>query len=717
MKKFLLSVLSVAAMSFAANADTTIDFTALDVWAPEGTALANVPMSSAAMSADVSTVTVSEVEIGFMNCYVMNSVDKDTQKITKVSGLYIAGGKTPKGEITFKLPFDCASFTATTTSGCSTNADNKVIVYAGANKISGDNPMAFNKTNNDYVFTLTGDEQKAGTVYKIAAGGSKNPQIAKIVFKAATSDPSLTANVTEVSLFTVKDGEATATVSVVAANVTGDITPSADVAGITFGKATYTQAEAAEGIVVKYTGTTAGQHDGTITFAVGETKAEVAANCYTAAQAGTKADPLSVNEVLTLKSRCAGKYWVKGIINDKTASNGSNGIIGEAATAANGNIILKDEEGNKIPVALPSGDVRTALNIVDNPANIGKTVSVFGSLTDYYSVPGVKDVTEYEFAPAAGKKAPELSFETKAVTILQGETYAGQTVTNPNNLTGITYASDDENIAEVDAATGAVTIGTETGTVKITASFAGNDEYDEGSASYTITVAAVVNSLAEFNALNASEEAVINCELTVTYSDAQNAYVTDGTDYQMLYKYGATYSYKVGDVLDKGWKAKNVLYKGHQPEMEFVGDVPTVKEAGTFTPTEIAVADLKAENINRVCVLKDVEFAEATLASGSFKGKVGETEITFYNKFKIASAEAGKYDVTGIVSVNTSTADAGAIQFLPISYEVASGIDSITADDAAEAEYYNLQGVRVAAPESGLYIVRRGNKVTKELVK
>lgn len=33
------------------------------------------------------------------------------------------------------------------------------------------------------------------------------------------------------------------------------------------------------------------------------------------------------------------------------------------------------------------------------------------------------------------------------------------------------------------------------------------------------------------------------------------------------------------------------------------------------------------------------------------------------------------------------------------------------------AEYYNLQGVRVAEPEEGLYIVRRGSKVTKELIR
>lgn len=46
------------------------------------------------------------------------------------------------------------------------------------------------------------------------------------------------------------------------------------------------------------------------------------------------------------------------------------------------------------------------------------------------------------------------------------------------------------------------------------------------------------------------------------------------------------------------------------------------------------------------------------------------------------------------------------------------GVESITIDNSnAPVEYYNLQGVRVANPESGLYIRRQGNTATKVLVK
>ncbi len=46
------------------------------------------------------------------------------------------------------------------------------------------------------------------------------------------------------------------------------------------------------------------------------------------------------------------------------------------------------------------------------------------------------------------------------------------------------------------------------------------------------------------------------------------------------------------------------------------------------------------------------------------------------------------------------------------------GIEDVTVDAVAPAEYFTLQGVRVAQPEAGnIYIVRRGAEVSKELVK
>ncbi|MDE6160621.1 MAG: hypothetical protein K2F77_03075, partial [Muribaculaceae bacterium] len=53
-----------------------------------------------------------------------------------------------------------------------------------------------------------------------------------------------------------------------------------------------------------------------------------------------------------------------------------------------------------------------------------------------------------------------------------------------------------------------------------------------------------------------------------------------------------------------------------------------------------------------------------------------------------------------------------------IDREGSAGIADITADENAPVEYFNLQGIRVAEPQAGQFVIRRqGSKVTKLLVK
>ena len=50
-------------------------------------------------------------------------------------------------------------------------------------------------------------------------------------------------------------------------------------------------------------------------------------------------------------------------------------------------------------------------------------------------------------------------------------------------------------------------------------------------------------------------------------------------------------------------------------------------------------------------------------------------------------------------------------------YKAATGIDAPTVSDDTTAEYYDLQGRRLNAPQKGVNIVKRGKKTTKILVK
>jgi hypothetical protein len=44
-------------------------------------------------------------------------------------------------------------------------------------------------------------------------------------------------------------------------------------------------------------------------------------------------------------------------------------------------------------------------------------------------------------------------------------------------------------------------------------------------------------------------------------------------------------------------------------------------------------------------------------------------------------------------------------------------VGNVSIENNAAKEYFNLQGVRVETPAAGLYIVRQGDKVYKEIVK
>lgn len=57
------------------------------------------------------------------------------------------------------------------------------------------------------------------------------------------------------------------------------------------------------------------------------------------------------------------------------------------------------------------------------------------------------------------------------------------------------------------------------------------------------------------------------------------------------------------------------------------------------------------------------------------------------------------------------------VAFFPVVRKHTTGVADVVVDSNVAPVFYNLQGVRVAQPENGLYIVVRGNKVAKELVK
>lgn len=224
--------------------------------------------------------------------------------------------------------------------------------------------------------------------------------------------------------------------------------------------------------------------------------------------------------------------------------------------------------------------------------------------------------------------------------------------------------------------------------------------------------AKVVNNVAETIALENGTPIKVNYELTVAFVSFSNVYSVDAAG-NFIQVYGKN-SYQAGDVIPAGWEGKYVLFQGTTPEIEPVGDLPTSTKQEAFTPKEVAAADITTAMVNNVVLVKNVVLDAASPATkDNFTGKVGDVELSLRNNYTLPSVEAGTYDMTLLVTVFK---DAPSLYVISYNND-GSGVEEIEAEANGEAVYYNLQGVKVAEPENGLYIKVQGKKATKVFVR
>lgn len=422
------------------------------------------------------------------------------------------------------------------------------------------------------------------------------------------------------------------------------------------------------------------------------------------------------------------------------------------------------------------------------------------------------------------KTTPKLSFaETEVVEeFVEGKTLAVQVPTSDTEGLSYTYKSSDPAVATVEGET--ITL-VGTGSTTITVTSAESETLNSATASYTLNVEMVYNSLADlFKYAKDGDLVDINFPMTIGYAGTQkqNFYVTDGTAYVLIYDKGGNHNltYEDGDIIPGGWSAECEIYGG-LPELLVNSDMPAATEKGTYEIETINAADWTAQPLNKIVIVDNVEFTAATpSAKSNFTGTSGETEINFYNNFALPAEEAGTYKITAVVSYfkgGQTTIATEANQLAPIAYSAqpteavitptpendeikvkagdiitftfanasklevlieteeapetqgapvlkaaaepitvegdtykytvpaqvlntiitvtpynaegekladraasvmlvnadTTGVIDVTVSGEGEIEYFNLQGVRVANPESGLYIRRQGNQVSK----
>ena len=196
-----------------------------------------------------------------------------------------------------------------------------------------------------------------------------------------------------------------------------------------------------------------------------------------------------------------------------------------------------------------SGGSSVAIKVGDVSLKNGDDTSVSGSTdaTNYVfeSATLVKGDVEITFSNSAAKafyiksieinpdtRTPQtLSFPQSAYsTELTDGTYTSPALSGAQ--TSVTYDSSDKTVAEVDN-TGLVTLKA-IGSTVITATAAENDTYQEGTASYTLTVTAGPQSIA--SVISADSGASVYTQGIVAQVNLKGFIITDGTDNLAVYQ-------------------------------------------------------------------------------------------------------------------------------------------------------------------------------------
>ena len=309
--------------------------------------------------------------------------------------------------------------------------------------------------------------------------------------------------------------------------------------------------------------------------------------------------------------------------------------------------------------------------------------------------------------------------------------YAGETEVS-NAVIVWSSNSDDVTIA----ADGTITA-TEQGTYTITATYAGNATYKEATKSYTLkaykpyeSLSSMVSDVTSGNEkwdtgelvfymlFNHDTEATFTN--TVAYVNGTSTYITDGTDFMLLYGISGL---TTGDVITSavdlekgsvtGIYGNLYRYNKQLPEINLHAIDVTTTASGTKVDPVVITADKLGENLNHYVTIQDAEYVSADGDNLTFK--VGETTFTVrknWNNVSIEGLEAtAKYTLEGMEAIYNTTNQLYLISWTKTSEP--TGIS--TAKTAAEfnGAIYNIAGQKVSASYKGL-VIKNGKKVVQK---
>lgn len=198
---------------------------------------------------------------------------------------------------------------------------------------------------------------------------------------------------------------------------------------------------------------------------------------------------------------------------------------------------------------------------------------------------------------------------------------------------------------------------------------------------------------------------VLPGHLTIHYSNADGFSMANiATENE-----GAENEYVFNNIEVTGYDSVDGHYYGHV----FFSFYKAAEAAGA--PRRAAEEDWSAVN-SLVTYTPAEHLTVAQLGSTDALTLVRNKANTFTgmpNSFRVPSS----HETGNAVNFTVKLTDDGTPATMTVASGVQTGVESVGVDADGEAEYYTLQGVRVAKPAAGIYLRRQGGTVSKVLVK
>ena len=478
---------------------------------------------------------------------------------------------------------------------------------------------------------------------------------------------------------------------------------------------------------------------------------------------GGKDNPYTVTEVIALNNPGTKSQWVKGyIIGVINYDNGSQLELGASSTVKTCLAIAaspsETDKANCVAVQLPNNSIRTALNLVDNPGNAGKEVSVCGDLEKYFGIAGVKNLSDYVLGEGGGDPVTpptgtegdgsEMNPYTVADAISLGNPgttgkwvngiivgvmnyvdgtgnvfSATELTTNSNIVIAATAEDFGTNYVAVQLPGGKVrddlnlvdrpgNLGKEVSVCGDLIKYCGVTGV-KNTTDYNIVGGLAPLPVGETESLTSfvEDQCDTNTKITGTVTvyyqspDKKYTFITDGeTNLEVYAAAGLANTYVNGDQLT-GIIGKFGYY---QNMPQFVPQVDSFGEAASgaaVQPVETTLSNVMPADF--------VMIKNATIVSETVEDKTTYTvsdasgSRILFDRFAIGGiVDATNVNILGIGAVFGEDAQLFPIEITPAT----DGISEITTENSDNIVIYDLQGRKLAAPVKGINIIN-GRKV------